>query len=149
MATGGGPSDRLGPGTAAYSLLTYADLPNEWRQEVNPATLQRMAVQLGIPVAKASIAVELPDYPWAWHYEAWSRTEIENSAARGENPLVVMVVSRDEFRTGWPEAQGQRDRLAKSVLRSLLQTGRPLPLFARIFGPPSRFVQDLNARQGA
>jgi hypothetical protein len=127
------PADRLGPSTPQYSLLTEDDLPSEWLRPVDESCLQEMALQLGVRAVVPTTAVELPDYPWAWHYERWSRTVIDEAHQRDEKPLCVMVVSRSDFRN--LQTERQRTEQSAAVLRSLIQTGRPLPLYSRIFGP--------------
>ena len=128
------PADRLGVGTAAYRLLTEEDLPTAWLEPISPEYLEEVAVRMEVRKVVATTLVELPDYPWAWHYERWSRGAIEAAKLRGEKPLGVMLVSRSDFRALPTEAA--RSEQAAEVLRSLLQTGRPLPLFSRTFGPP-------------
>ena len=127
------PADRQGVGTAPYQLLTEGDLPTVWRAPVSPGCLEEAAVQMEVEKVVAFTVVELPDYPWAWHYERWSRGAIEAAKLRGEKPLCVMLVSRSSFRDLPTEAD--RSKQAAGVLRSLLQTGRPVPLFSRAFAP--------------
>jgi hypothetical protein len=124
----------LGDGAAPFRLLRHEDLPEAWLQPVDGAFLVETAARLGLPSVTPVVCIELPDYPWAWQYHRWWEQESELASQRGERPLPLMVTARDIFR-GLPTEE-QRRSLATQVLRSLLQDGLPLPLFARTFGPP-------------
>jgi hypothetical protein len=128
-----GPANRLGPATPAYSLLYAHDLPQEWLQPLGQDYLEEVAVRMEVRRVVPTTVVELPDYRWAWHYERWARAAAAEADRRGEQPLSVMVVSRGEFRN--LPTERQRADQAGAVLHSLVETGRPLPLFARVFVP--------------
>ena len=85
----------------------------------------------------AVVCVELPDYPWAWHYFRWWERESEVAERRGERPLSLMVVSQVDFRN--LPTVAERHQLAGQCLRSLLEEGIPLRLFARSFEPLQRW----------
>ena len=136
MPDGGGaagPADRLGPTTPAYGLLYVHELPQEWLRPVDQDYLAEVALRMEVTRVMPATVVELPDYRWSWHYERWARSAVAEAEQRGEQPLAVMVVSRDEFRN--LPTERQRADQAGAVLQSLIETGRPLPLFARIFSP--------------
>ena len=95
--------------------------------------LEKVALRMAVRRVVPTTVVELPDYPWAWHYERWSRTAAAEAEQRGERSLGVMVVSRSEFRK-LPTERQSADQ-AGAVLHSLIETGRPLLLFARVFVP--------------
>ena len=125
--------DRLGPDTAPYRLLRHEDLPEAWLQPMAEAFLAEAAQRVGVPSVSPVVCVELPDYPWAWHYHRWWELEAERAHQRGERPLPIMVVAVTDFRN--LPSHEERRRLAAQVLQSLLQAGIPLPLFARCLGP--------------
>ena len=95
--------------------------------------LEEVALRMEVRRVVPATVVELPDYRWAWHYERWARAAAAEADRRGEQPLSVMVVSRGEFRN--LPTERQRADQAGAVLHSLVETGRPLPLFARVFVP--------------
>ena len=95
--------------------------------------LEEVALRMEVRRVDTATVVELPDYRWAWHYERWARSAVAEAEQRGEQPLAVMVVSRDEFRN--LPTERQRADQAGAVALSLIGTGRPLPFFARVFVP--------------
>ena len=122
----------LSPGSAPYRLLYYADLPQEWLEPLADDVLQVAAQRMRVAEVTTVVCVEIPDYPWAWHYFRWWQRESELAKRRGELPLPIMLAPRVEFRrlpTG-----ARRRQLADSCLRSLLDEGIPLRLFLRSFG---------------
>ena len=131
-ATSGAPADRLGPATAPFKRLLWDDLPEEWRAPVPAEALADCASRMGVPSVFAVVCVELPDFPWAWHYERWARQPVRE-ACRAGDPLPIVVVARTDFRN--PAEEAERRDLSAQVLRSLLVEGRPLPLFSRAFVP--------------
>jgi hypothetical protein len=128
-----GPSNRFGPATPAYSLLYAHDLPQEWLQPLGPDYLEEVALRMEVRRVVPTTVVELPDYRWAWHYERWARAAAAEADWHGEQPLSVMVVDRGKFRN--LPTDRQRAAQAGAVRHSLLETGRPLPFFARVFVP--------------
>ena len=92
------------------------------------------ASRMGVPSVFAVVCVELPDFPWARHYERWARQPIREACRMGD-PLPIVVVARADFRN--PAEEAERRDLTAQVLRSLLVEGRPLPLFSRAFIPSS------------
>ena len=100
---------------------------------MDEAFLARAALQTDVTSVQPVVCVELPDYPWAWHYHRWWELEADRAHQRGERPLPIMVVAVTDFRN--LPSHEERHRLAAQVLRSLLQDGIPLPLFAKFFEP--------------
>jgi len=127
------PGNRLGAASPQYRLLCYADLPQGWREPFEDSVLQDVAQRMQVAQVTAVICVELPNYPWAWHYFRWWERESELAERRGERPLALMVVSQADFRS--LPTGAERHQLASQCLRSLLEEGIPLPLFSRSFGP--------------
>ena len=120
---------RLGPHIADFVAWKVAELPEEWLSPVTKEALEHAARVLEVPAAKlhSCTALELPDFPWAWLYEAWHRTNF------GTNPCVlhVMLTARDSFLE--QEDAAARNRVAAKALRALVATGKPPPFFTRIF----------------
>ena len=104
-------------------------MPEEWLRPVTQEALEHAARVLEVPAAKLHpcTALELPDFPWAWLYEAWHRTNFGNDPSY----LHVMLTARDSFR-GEKDAAA-RNRMAADALRALVETGKPPPFFTRIF----------------
>ena len=127
------PADRLGPGTAPYRFLRHEDVPEAWLQPMDEAFLASSAQQMGVARVQPVVCVELPDCPWAWHYHRWLELESERASREGQRPLPIMVVAFADFRN--LPSHEERHRMASQVLRSLLQDGIPLPLFAKFFEP--------------
>ena len=137
----------LGPGTAGFTAWTAAELPAEWKRQVSQEALQHAANAYKVPVAKLVpwTAVELPDFPWAWQYTTWHRAKYGENC--GKDHLPVMVTARDSFRG---EGAAARARISSDSLRAFLETGRPAPLFARIFAiKPSEENQNMAAGDDA
>ena len=138
----------LGPGTAGFTAWTAAELPAEWKRPVSQEALQHAANAYKVPVAKLVpwTAVELPDYPWAWQYTTWHRARYGENSENKEY-LPVMVTARDSFRG---EGAAARARMSSDCLRALLETGRPAPLFTRVFAiKPSMENQNMAAGNDA
>ena len=128
-----GAGIRLGLELAQYRLLCHADLPQEWREPIEGSFLQQMAQRLQVADVTAFICIELPDYPWAWHYFRWWQRESELARHRGERPLSLMVVSQADYFRDLPTA-AERRQLARQCLRSLQEEGIPPLLLSRSFG---------------
>ena len=140
-ASSGAPADRLGPATAPFKRLLWDDLPEEWRAPVPAEALADCASRMGVPSVFAVVCVELPDFPWAWHYERWARQPVRE-ACRAGDPLPIVVVARADFRN--PAEEAERRDLSAQVLRSLLVEGKPLPLFSRAFVPSTESRGDVH-----
>ena len=117
------------PQTAEFVAWKVSELPEVWLQPVTQEALEHAARELEVPAASLQpyTVVELPDFPWAWRYEAWHRSKF------GDDPSYVRVLftARDNFR-GEEEATARR-RVAADALRALVETGKPPPLFSRVF----------------
>ena len=109
--------DRLGEGTAPFTLWRSGDLPPEWAQH--------------FAVGHAYVAVELPDTPWGRAYYGWACAQLGLESA-GTDAVPVMLASMHDFR-GLPE-HAQRIQEARNCLQALLGSGRPPQHFVRIFG---------------
>ena len=120
---------RLGSHTADFVAWKVAELPEEWLRPVTQEALEHAARVLEAPAAKLHpcTALELPDFPWAWHYEAWHHTNFGNDPSY----LHVVLTARDSFRG--EEDAAARDRMAADALRALVETGKPPPFFTKIF----------------
>ena len=122
-------SGRLGPQTAEFVALKVSELPEVWLQPVPQEALEHAARKVDVPAAnlQAYTVVELPDFPWAWRYEAWHRSKF------GDDPSYVRVLltARDNIR-GEEDATARR-RVAADAFRALVETGKPPPFFSRVF----------------
>ena len=85
------------------------------------------ALQLGASRVMPQVVFELPDLACAWKYQRWAAQQ--NSS----DSIPVMVVAWDQFRG--ETSNEKRREAATPCLRSLMETGRPAPLFARVFNP--------------
>ena len=92
------------------------------------------AARMGVHSVLPAVCVELPDFPWAWHYDRWARQPVCQPCRTGD-PLPVVVVARQDFR-GLAD-EGERRALSAQVLPSWLVEGKPLPLFSRASFIPS------------
>ena len=86
---------RLGPHTADFGAWKVAKWSEEWLRPVTQEALEHAARVLEVPAAKLHpcTALELPDFPWAWHYEAWHHTNFGNDPSY----LHVVLTARDSF----------------------------------------------------
>ena len=64
---------------------------------------------------------------WAWMYERWANEQGDSAA------LPIIVVAWDEFRG--ETSNEKRKKAAAFCFRSLWETGKTAPLFARMFNP--------------
>ena len=129
----------LGQGAASFRTWRWSDLPTAWQVPPSEESLRAAAADLDVPVTnlRSYVCVELPDFPWAFQCQAWH--EHHNHERTEEDPVIhVMVVARDSFRD---EPDSVKADLYRDCLRSLLTTGRPLPLWSRAWGHmPDGFV---------
>ena len=125
-------TDRLATGSAAFGKLTEADLPESWQRTVPLENEHRQfaAREMGLPPGDlvAVVVVELPDLPWAWHYQRWC----QQTAVGGGLP--TMVVPSSEYR-GFCDDPEAAHAAAIACLNSILTTGKPAAHFARVFLP--------------
>ena len=89
---------------------------------------------------RSYVVVELPDFLWAWQYQAWhiQASEQEDRLQRSADSdaiVPIMLVARGEFRNDTPRT---REALYRQCLRDLLTTGRPSPLWSRVWAVEPR-----------
>ena len=135
------PADRLGPTTAPFRRLLWDDLPEEWKTPVPAEALADCAARMGVRSVLPAVCVELPDFPWARHYDRWARQPVCQPCRTGD-PLPVVLVAIQHFR-GLAD-EGERWALSAQVERSLLVQGKPLPLFSRAFIPSNKNKVDVD-----
>ena len=121
--------DLLGPGRKTFELWTENNIPAEWKVPPSAELLLHAARTFDIAERDvvSYLAVELPDYPWAWKYDAWVRRNSVPGALR------VSITNRDEYR-GLSDRY-QRAEATIECLRALQQTDKPPPFFFRACGP--------------
>ena len=122
----------LGLGAASFRAWRWSDLLAVWKALPSEDGLRATATTLEIPEnnLRSYVCVELPDFPWAWQYQAWHKDR--NHEGAEEDPVIhIIVVARDSFRD---EPDSVKAGLYRDCLRSLLTTGRPLPLWSRAWG---------------
>ena len=119
-------ANQLIEGSADFALLTEADLPEVWLQDVDEGFQRDAAEQMGLRFDQVCpcVVVEVPDLPWAWKYQQWSQDVSVPGA------LPIMVTSLSEFRGG--HSWGSGDAVV-DCFWSLVMSGKPAPFFARIF----------------
>ena len=135
------PADRLGPTMAPFRRLLWDDLPEEWKTPVPAEALADCAARMGVRSVLPAVCVELPDFPWARHYDRWARQPVCLPCRTGD-PLPVVLVAIQHFR-GLAD-EGERWALSAQVERSLLVQGKPLPLFSRAFIPSNKNKVDVD-----
>ena len=113
------PRDRLGEGTAPFTLWKRGDLPPVWAQHFTDSHI--------------CVSVELPDTPWGRAYYSWACNQLGLQTA-GTDAVPVMLTSMYDFQ-GLPE-HSQRIHEARNCLQALLETGRPPQHFARLLDCP-------------
>ena len=131
-------SDRqLCEGAAEFRLITEADLTGGWNVEVSAGSLQYAADRMGVAPDDLlpCVVVELPDYPWAWKYQQWACQNYVDGA------LPVMVVGPEEYRG---QGRAACQAAARETYRSIFETGRPAPFYARIFA-----IRGIYLREGS
>ena len=60
-------------------------------------TLADCAARMEVHSVLPAVCVELPDFPWAWHYDRWARQPV-CQPGRTRDPLPIVVVARESFR---------------------------------------------------
>ena len=131
----------LGNGAAPFRTWRASEIPEVWRR-VPAAERRRAAAALGAPEAPVwdYVAVELPDYPWAWAYLEWHRSTDHGNPE--DPPVSPMVVARENFREN--SSVEERANCTRRTLWDLLHEGRPTALWARCWSvdpqgaPPGR-----------
>ena len=119
-APGGEGSQRssLAPDSPAFQLWRRSELPAEWRSR-----------SVVTPTRQIAVALELPDTPWGRSYYGWACERLA-SETEATDFIPVMLTSMHDFR-GLPDERGRR-QAAADCLRSLIESGKPPPHFARI-----------------
>ena len=123
----------LGDGTAAFRVWRQSDLPTEWQVPLDDGQLQQAANSIGLPASniQSYIAIELPDYPWAWQYVRWHE-QTDHQQVPGDAVILPIVVARPNFRQPCDEEEARE--ATADCLRGLLHHGRPEPLWTRVWG---------------
>ena len=119
--------DSLGAETPKFQLIKAAELPPAWQVEVSEGAIAHARGQLGVARVRPQVCLELPDLGWAWKYQKWAERQITADS------IPILVVAWDQFQGA--AAEERKREAASSCLRSLLETGRPAPLFVRVFAP--------------
>ena len=108
----GAVSNRLGPGTPAFTAYKISELPTIWHDCLaHPGT--------------AYVALEVPDTPWGWSYYRWYASVADRNSPGVYVP--VMMVNMHDYNGGTAQRKA-----AAAVLRSLLETGRPTANWIRV-----------------
>ena len=117
----------LGNGAAPLRTWHWSEVPPEWQTPCSAADIRRAARNLQVPESsiRSQVVVELPDFPWAWHYQAWHNQASEQGHSDADAIVPIMLVSRSEFRNETQQTQ--------QCLRDMLTTGRPSPLWSRVW----------------
>jgi hypothetical protein len=116
-----------------FTLWRESELPEEWSNRLSPLSEghARAAAEFGVPASRIECytVVEMPDFPWSWAYQRWHNTMLESDTSL-DKPVFIMVVARESFRDAPP---AEREVLFRQSLRAILDTGRPAPLWSRVW----------------
>ena len=126
-------SASLGGNAVPFQLLRQRDLPSEWLVEVSQGAIDYAAAQLQTrpELVAPRVAVELPDFPWAWAYQRWAEAQNDPEA------LAICITNWDDYRN---LRQPERSEAVSACLRSFIEIGRPAPFFVRGF-----YLRDTSA----
>ena len=116
----------IAPDLSDFQRWLRNELPAEWRSTSVVTSTRQIAV-----------ALELPDTPWGRTYYGWACERLA-SETEATDVIPVLLTSMYDFR-GLLDERGRR-QAAADCLRSLIESGRPPPHFARILeeGPERR-----------
>ena len=132
----------LGNGAAPFRAWRWSEVPPEWQVPCSAADIRRAAEDMQVPESsiRSYVVVEVPDFLWAWRYQAWHSQASEGSRTDTDAIVPIMLVSRSDFRNDTPRTQ---EALYRQCLRDLLTTGRPSPLWSRVWAiePRQEFRQ--------
>ena len=123
----------FGNGAHPFCLWRKSELPEEWSVRLSPLSegYARAAAEFGVPVSQieAHVVLEMPDVPWSWAYQRWHNAMLEADTSL-DKPIPVMVVAREDVRNASPT---EREVRFRQSLRAILETGRPDPLWRRVW----------------
>ena len=113
----------------AYTVWRQSELPEEWKRPIAASVAAHVAALYEVHPdrLRSRVCCELPDFGWARQYRDW---HIDHHG-QDSSCVDIMLTPLAEFRG---EANAvTRGQLAAEQLRSILSTGRPGPMFTRIF----------------
>lgn len=126
----------FGNGAQPFRLWRESELPEEWKRPKSSEDWSEgyawAAAELGVPASRLQehkVVVEMPDFPWSWKYQHWHNA-IQEADTSSDKPVLLMVVARESFRNAPP---AEREVLFRQSLQALLDTGRPAPLWSRVW----------------
>ena len=121
----------FGNAALPFCLWRESELPEEWKRPCSREDLARAAAELGVPASRIEsyVVVEMPDFPWSWVYQRWHNARLDADTSL-DKPIFLMVVARESFRNAPP---AEREVLFRQSLQALLDTGRPAPLWRRVW----------------
>ena len=127
-----------------YAVWRQQELPAQWQQPVSLEMRQHAAELYGVRTDQIAsrVCCELPDLSWARRYRDWHVLHFGDD----ETCVDIMLTPLAEFRG--EASPVTRSRLAAEQLRSIVTTGRPGPMFTRVFhvsGLPVHISDDPSA----